>query len=112
MNITRRNFLSAAAAGGVAPFACSRKEVRRPNVVVVMTDDQRWDCLGVAGHPFLKTPHMDTNRRIVRRSYVVRMGLPKGRTRSSCSVVTFIDVDWVIEVIVERCYAGYFTRVS
>ncbi|MBL8179944.1 MAG: sulfatase, partial [Bryobacterales bacterium] len=40
-------------------FSCRRKAPPRPNVVVVMTDDQRADCLGVAGHPFLKTPHLD-----------------------------------------------------
>jgi len=32
---------------------------RRPNVVVILTDDQRWDCMSCAGHPFLKTPNMD-----------------------------------------------------
>jgi len=32
---------------------------KRPNVVFVLTDDQRWDCLGVAGHPHLKTPNID-----------------------------------------------------
>jgi len=31
----------------------------QPNVVVIITDDQRWDCLGVAGHPHLKTPNID-----------------------------------------------------
>ena len=31
----------------------------RPNIIVIVTDDQRWDCLGVAGHPFLKTPNID-----------------------------------------------------
>jgi len=31
----------------------------RPNVVVIMTDDQRWDCMSCEGHPFLKTPNMD-----------------------------------------------------
>lgn len=31
----------------------------RPNVLVILTDDQRWDALGVAGHPHLKTPHID-----------------------------------------------------
>src|SRR5262245_782710 len=31
----------------------------RPNVVFVLTDDQRWDCLGIAGHPHLKTPNID-----------------------------------------------------
>ncbi|MBM4035909.1 MAG: sulfatase [Planctomycetes bacterium] len=32
---------------------------RRPNVVFILTDDQRWDAMGCAGHPFLKTPHLD-----------------------------------------------------
>src|SRR5688572_24229471 len=32
---------------------------RPPNIVVVMTDGQRWDALGCAGHPFLKTPNID-----------------------------------------------------
>ncbi len=31
----------------------------RPNVVVILTDDQRWDALSCAGHPYLKTPRMD-----------------------------------------------------
>jgi N-acetylglucosamine-6-sulfatase len=31
----------------------------RPNIVVVVVDDLRWDELGVAGHPFVKTPHID-----------------------------------------------------
>lgn len=32
---------------------------RRPNLVLFLTDDQRWDCLSVAGHPLLKTPNID-----------------------------------------------------
>ncbi|MDQ3441609.1 MAG: sulfatase [Planctomycetota bacterium] len=31
----------------------------RPNIVFIITDDQRWDAMGCAGHPFLKTPNMD-----------------------------------------------------
>lgn len=31
----------------------------RPNVLVILTDDQRWDALSCAGHPHLKTPHID-----------------------------------------------------
>ena len=30
-----------------------------PNIIVVVVDDLRWDELGVAGHPFLETPHID-----------------------------------------------------
>ncbi len=29
------------------------------NLVVVLVDDQRHDAASIAGHPFLKTPHMD-----------------------------------------------------
>jgi N-acetylglucosamine-6-sulfatase len=32
---------------------------RRPNVVFVLTDDLRWDTLSAAGHPHVKTPHID-----------------------------------------------------
>ncbi len=32
---------------------------RRPNVVVILTDDQRWDAMSCAGHPFLRTPNID-----------------------------------------------------
>jgi len=32
---------------------------KRPNVVFILTDDQRSDQLSCEGHPFLKTPHMD-----------------------------------------------------
>jgi N-acetylglucosamine-6-sulfatase len=31
----------------------------RPNFVVLLLDDLRWDDLGCAGHPFVKTPRID-----------------------------------------------------
>lgn len=31
----------------------------RPNVVFIMTDQWRGDCLGCAGHPVVETPHLD-----------------------------------------------------
>jgi len=31
----------------------------RPNVLVILTDDQRWDAMSCAGNPYLKTPNMD-----------------------------------------------------
>ena len=30
-----------------------------PNIIVIVVDDLRWDELGMAGHPFLETPHVD-----------------------------------------------------
>ena len=32
---------------------------RRPNIVMIIVDDQRWDEMRVAGHPFVDTPNMD-----------------------------------------------------
>ncbi|MBI3465251.1 MAG: sulfatase [Planctomycetes bacterium] len=34
-------------------------EAPRPNIVLILMDDLRWDDLGCAGHPFVKTPHID-----------------------------------------------------
>ncbi|NIM48009.1 MAG: sulfatase-like hydrolase/transferase [Gemmatimonadales bacterium] len=31
----------------------------RPNVVVIVVDDLRWDEFGAAGHPYLETPNID-----------------------------------------------------
>ena len=44
--------------------ACTRDqertpENRRPNMVVILVDDMRWDEMGAAGHPFIETPNMD-----------------------------------------------------
>jgi arylsulfatase A-like enzyme len=52
--LTRRDFL----AGSAAPLlgAAARP---RPNIVFVLMDDLRWDALGIAGHPFVKTPNID-----------------------------------------------------
>jgi N-acetylglucosamine-6-sulfatase len=37
----------------------SRAADSRPNIVFIITDDQRWDTLGCTGHPTLKTPNID-----------------------------------------------------
>lgn len=59
--MNRRAFLKTAAAGAASLAlgpALARRD-RRPNVVFILTDDQRWDGMSCAGHPFLKTPNMD-----------------------------------------------------
>ncbi len=39
--------------------ACCGSEKTRPNIILVLCDDHRWDALSMLGHPFLKTPNMD-----------------------------------------------------
>ena len=36
------------------------KEKKRKNIVLLMTDQLRGDCMGCAGHPDVKTPYLDT----------------------------------------------------
>ncbi|HUU60580.1 MAG TPA: sulfatase-like hydrolase/transferase, partial [Phycisphaerae bacterium] len=31
----------------------------RPNILLIMTEQHRGDCLGIEGHPCLLTPNMD-----------------------------------------------------
>ena len=45
------------AAGRAWP--ATQAEARRPNIVFILMDDMRWDCMSIAGHPFLKTPNLD-----------------------------------------------------
>lgn len=33
---------------------------RQPNIVMIMVDEMRGDAMGIAGHPDVKTPHLDT----------------------------------------------------
>jgi N-acetylglucosamine-6-sulfatase len=62
------------ALGQVNAPVLERKAGARPlNVVVVLTDDHRYDLLGVMGHPFVETPHMDSvakNGALFRNAFV------------------------------------------
>lgn len=44
----------------VATAAVPREAPPRPNVLVILTDDQGWGDLGVNGHRQLRTPHIDS----------------------------------------------------
>jgi arylsulfatase A-like enzyme len=58
----------------IAPFALgaglaargAEPEPRRPNILFVLSDDQRWDTIAALGNPQIKTPHLD---RLVERGF-------------------------------------------
>lgn len=58
----RRIFLKAAALSTAALFtgvtSCST-EKKRPNIIFLLTDDQRWDMLGCMGNDIIQTPNID-----------------------------------------------------
>lgn len=35
-------------------------QTKKPNIIFILTDDQRWDALGFAGNKIIQTPQMDT----------------------------------------------------
>ena len=65
--LSRRRFLEAGLAGGAAmglPGALARaadapSPSGRPNVVLIVSDDQGWTDFGFMGHPHVRTPNLD-----------------------------------------------------
>src|ERR1044072_5782660 len=60
----RRTILAAVLIGAaIAIGACRRAPAelapRQPNVLFILLDDLRWDALGYAGHPHVRTPNID-----------------------------------------------------
>ncbi|MFC2096853.1 sulfatase [Bacteroidota bacterium] len=62
-NISRREFVKRSSIGagaltlGLGCNLISKK--KRPNIIFIITDDQRWDALGCAGNNIIHTPNMD-----------------------------------------------------
>jgi arylsulfatase A-like enzyme len=45
--------------GIAAPRLGAAPSATRPNIIFILTDDQRWDSLGLTGNTVVKTPHID-----------------------------------------------------
>ncbi len=46
----------------IAPgiLSCEKEaELKKPNVILIITDDQGYGDLGFTGNPWIRTPHMD-----------------------------------------------------
>lgn len=69
-NLNRREFLTLAAGSAAAAMnhltSCESQlsragglAAKRPNIIFMMADDQRWDAMGCMGNEIIKTPNMD-----------------------------------------------------
>ncbi|QDS95996.1 Arylsulfatase precursor [Roseimaritima multifibrata] len=62
LRVTFSLFFSIALGSHLASESATRSdaaETERPNIVLVMADDQGWGDMGYNGHPVVKTPHFD-----------------------------------------------------
>jgi arylsulfatase A-like enzyme len=59
--LTRRDFLKSTSALGAAPLAAWSEAGRtKANVILIISDQFRWDCIGANGlNPLNLTPHID-----------------------------------------------------
>src|ERR1700683_3707260 len=81
--ITRRQLFGAASIFTTAPLLSAwqgaRKTAKRPNIVIILADDQGWGDLSVNGNTNLSTPHIDSLARdgaIFDRFYVCAVCSP------------------------------------
>ncbi len=58
---SRRQFIkNIAGLAATTPFiSCSKGPQKPPNIILLLTDDQRWDALGCAGNSIIQTPNID-----------------------------------------------------
>ena len=59
LNNQFRGLAFAAALASCAGLLTGAENARRPNILFLMTDQQRWDCVAANGNKFIKTPNMD-----------------------------------------------------
>jgi len=59
--VNLRKTVSLTATGLVAATACLGKAApqTRPNIIIIMTDQQRWDALSYSGNKAIRTPNLD-----------------------------------------------------
>lgn len=99
------------------------KPKKKPNILFLMTDQMRGDCMGIAGHPDVKTPYLDhlasigiryTNAYTACPSCIpARCALHTGLSQEHHGRVGYEDRvawDYPVTMAGELAKAGYYTQ--
>src|SRR5262245_60093226 len=57
--MSRMSFIALVVVFLMPALAQAQASRKKPNVIVIVTDDQRWNAMSIAGHPHLRTPNID-----------------------------------------------------
>ncbi|MEF9997745.1 MAG: arylsulfatase [Lachnospiraceae bacterium] len=95
----------------------------KPNILLIMTDQMRGDCMGAVGHPDVKTPYLDSlisQGTVYPNAYTAcpscvpaRAALHTGLKQEHHGRVGYKDrVDWDYDITLagELAKAGYYTQ--
>ncbi len=77
MRITNTSYTFALFVLGLSQTVYAQQKTKRPNVLFIMTDQQRWDAMRCAGNLGIKTPNMDR---------IAREGVQFTNAYSACPV--------------------------
>ncbi len=81
----------------------------RPNVILYTTDQHRGDCLGCAGNPVIKTPHLDSIvewiHRVLPLDPAVIEVIATGSFDGKTDVLLRKEVSYFVEDRLETCFA-------
>src|SRR5437764_7421167 len=78
--------------------AATQEKSVKPNFVIMMCDDQRWDAMSLAGNTVLKTPNMDRIGRegiVFRNAFVINSLC--GPSRATILTGTYSHTNGVID---------------
>lgn len=94
-----RTFAAMAASAATATTESSARRAAGPDILLIMPDQMRGDCLSILNHPVVRTPHIDALARqgvLFRRAYSAapscipaRFGMMTGMSPQASGVVGF-----------------------